>query len=65
MSNKEDRLYKYNLIENRNSALHMTFEFNEKGSNIRVARTYFLNNLSKNYMKDYYFSEEEEYRKPD
>jgi hypothetical protein len=37
-------------------------EYNEKTSNIRFARTYFLTNLSVSYMKSYYFSEEEENR---
>ena len=62
MSNKEDRLYKYNLVNNKNSALHFTFEFVEKNTNIRFARTYFLSNLSQHYMQDYFFYEDEDKR---
>lgn len=62
LSNKEERLYKHNI--NDSSALHFTVEFNEKNTNIRFARTYFLTNLSQHYMKGYYFSEEEEFRQP-
>lgn len=46
LSNKEDRLYRYNLVEGRDAALHFTFEFTEKNTNIRFARTSFLSNLS-------------------
>jgi hypothetical protein len=46
LSNKEERLYKYNLADNKDSALHFTIEFVEKNTSIRFARTYFLNNLS-------------------
>ncbi len=46
LSNKEDRIYKYNLVENRDSALHLTVEFAEKNTSFRFGRTYFLSNLS-------------------
>lgn len=64
VSNKEDRLYKYNQVDGKDSAQHYTVEYTEKNTNIRFARTYFLSNLSQHYMQDYYFSEEEENRKP-
>lgn len=64
MSNKEDRLYRYNLVEGRDSALHFTFEFSEKNTSIRFARTFFLSNLSQHYMQAYYFSDDEDERKP-
>lgn len=60
LSCKEERLYKYNLIDNKDGALHMTIEFNEKNTNLRFARTYFLNNLSNHYMQKYNYAEEEE-----
>ena len=63
LSNKEERLYKYNLIDGKDSALHFTFEFSEKNTNLRFARTYFLSNLSQRYMEDYFFTDEEEERK--
>lgn len=62
LSNKDDRLYKYNLADGKDSALHFTFEFTEKNTNIRFARTYFLNNLSQHYMNGYFFSEDEDER---
>jgi hypothetical protein len=62
LSEKETRLYKYNYEENADSALHMTMEFVEKNTSLRFARTYFLNNLSSNYMKNCYFSDDEEVR---
>lgn len=61
LSNKEDKIYKYNQI-NRDSALHFTVEYTEKNTNLRFARTYFLSNLSQHYMQGYFFSEEEEER---
>jgi len=54
LSDTETRLYKYNYEDN--SALHFTFEYVEKNTNLRFARTYFLSNLSQNYMKNSYFS---------
>lgn len=60
LSNKEDRIYKYNLVDGKDSALHFTFEFVEKNTNIRFARSYFLSNLSSHYMEGYTFSEDEE-----
>lgn len=63
LSNKDERLYKYNLVEGKDSALHFTFEFSEKNTNIRFARSYFLTNLSQHYMADYFFSDDEEERK--
>jgi hypothetical protein len=63
LSNKEERLYKYNLVDGKDSALHFTFEFSEKNTNIRFARSYFLSNLSQHYMQDYYFTDDEEERK--
>ena len=59
LSNKEDRIYKYNLVDNKDGALHFTMEFVEKNTNIRFARTYFLSNLSQHYMQGYTFSEDE------
>lgn len=41
----------------------MTVEFNEKNSNLRFARTYFLNNLSTNYMEGIAFTEDEDLNK--
>ncbi len=49
VSNKEDRLYKYNQQLN-DSVQHLTVEFVEKNTSLRFARTYFLNNLSQKYM---------------
>ena len=60
LANKEDRIYKYNLIDGKDSALHMTLEFVEKNTNIRFARSYFLSNLSSHYMEGYTFSEDED-----
>jgi len=63
LSNKEDRLYKFNMTDGKDSALHFTFEFSEKNTNLRFARTYFLTNLSQRYMEEYHFSNDEEERK--
>jgi hypothetical protein len=49
LSNKEDRLYKYNQQLN-DSVQHLTVEFVEKNTSLRFARTYFLTNLSQKYM---------------
>jgi hypothetical protein len=49
LSNKEERLYKYNA-QNNNDAQHVTVEFVEKNTSIRFARTYFLSCLSQHYM---------------
>lgn len=38
----------------------MTVEYVERQANVRFARTYFLTNLSQNYMKDYSFTEDED-----
>lgn len=46
LSNKDVRLYKHNMVEDKDAALHFTFEFAEKNTNIRFARSYFLSNLS-------------------
>jgi hypothetical protein len=62
MSDAETRLYKYNFEDQRDGALHFTLEYVEKNTNIRFARTYFLTNLSQNYMRNIYFSEDEEKR---
>lgn len=62
LSNKEDRLYKFNMAEGKDDALHFTLEFSEKNKNIRFARTHFLTNLSQHYMRGYYFTENEEER---
>lgn len=40
--------------------MHLTFEYVEKNTGMRFARTYFLHNLSQNYMKSCYFSQEED-----
>lgn len=40
--------------------MHLTMEFVEKNTSLRFARTYFLHNLSQNYMKNCYFSQDEE-----
>jgi hypothetical protein len=57
------RLYKINHEDN-DSTVHFTMEYVEKNSGLRFARTYFLSNLSQNYMRNIYFSQEEEFRKP-
>jgi len=64
LSNKDERLYKYNQVNKKDSALHFTFEFTEKNTNIRFARTSFLNNLSQHYMEGVYFTDDEDDRKP-
>ena len=58
-SNETDKFYK---LEGKDSALHTTVEFVEKNTSIRFARTYFLTNLSQDYMKDHFFTEDEELR---
>ncbi|CDW75335.1 UNKNOWN [Stylonychia lemnae] len=63
LANKDERLYKYNLVDQKDSALHFTFEFTEKNTNIRFARTSFLSNLSQHYMEGIYFTDDEEERK--
>lgn len=50
-------------MDGKDSAQHFTFEFTEKNTNIRFARTFFLNNLSQHYMEGYYFTDDEEERK--
>lgn len=45
ISNKEDRLYKYNA-QQEDGVQHMTVEFVEKNTSIRFARTYFMSALS-------------------
>jgi hypothetical protein len=62
VSDPDTRLYKYNYEDQANGALHFTIESVEKNTNMRFARTYFLTNLSKGYMRDTYFSQEEEFR---
>ncbi len=51
------------MQDEKDSALHFTFEFSEKNTNIRFARSYFLNNLSQHYMQNYFFSDDEDERK--
>lgn len=63
LSDKEVRLYKINHDEN-DSTVHFTIEYVEKNSGLRFARTYFLSNLSQNYMRNIYFSQDEEFRRP-
>ena len=60
LADKETRIYKYNYESNTDSALHLTMEFVEKNTSLRFARTYFLHNLSQSYMKNCYFSDDEE-----
>jgi len=60
LSDKETRLYKFNYEGNNDSALHFTMEFVEKNTSLRFARTYFLQNLSQNYMRNCHFSQDEE-----
>lgn len=37
-------------------------EYVEKNTNLRFARTYFLSNMAQNYMKNMYFSQDEDFR---
>jgi hypothetical protein len=63
LSDKETRLYKFNYENGiNNTALHYTLEYVEKNNGYRFARTFFLCNLSSNYMKNMYFSDDEDYR---
>ena len=62
LSDKETKLYRFNYESNTDAALHLTMEFVEKNTSLRFARTYFLHNLSQNYMKNGYFSDDEEGR---
>lgn len=64
LSDAETRLYKLNFEENKDSAVHFTFEYVDGNTKMRFARTYFLSTLSPNYMRNIYFSEDEEKRKP-
>lgn len=45
-----------------NAPQHLTIEYVEKNTNLRFCRTYFLTNLSQNYMRNMWFSEEDEFR---
>jgi hypothetical protein len=60
LSGSENRLYK---MSDNDSTLHFTLEYVEKNSGLRFARTYFLSNLSQGYMRNMYFSQEEEHRR--
>ena len=62
LSDAETRMFSYNNIEDKHAALHFTMEYVEKNTNLRFARTYFLNNLSQNYMRNMYFSQDEDFR---
>lgn len=44
------------------SALHFTMEYVDKNSSIRFGRTYFLSNLSSEYMKDTFLSDNDDQR---
>lgn len=59
LSNKEDKLYKYNAKWN-DGVQHMTIEFVEKNTCIRFARTYFMTNLSQHYMQGMRFYDSDE-----
>lgn len=60
-SDKDIRLYKFGQ-EMDDNALHFTMEYVDKNSSLRFGRTYFLSNLSSQYMKDTFFSENDDYR---
>ena len=62
LSETETRLYKFNHEHENNVPQHFTIEYVEKNTNLRFCRTYFLTNLSQNYMRNIWFSEEEEFR---
>ena len=42
--------------------MHFTMEYVEKNINMRFARTYFLCNQSQNFMRNMWFSDDEDYR---
>tara|TARA_B110000285_G_scaffold214596_1_gene260129 strand:+ start:1104 stop:1409 length:306 start_codon:yes stop_codon:yes gene_type:complete len=50
--------------EQKDSAQHFTIEYVEKNTGLRFARTYFLTNLSQNYMRNIYFSQDPDFRTP-
>lgn len=52
----------FNKDEDKDSALHFTLESGDRTTNMRFARTYFLNNLSQHYMKGYFFTDDEDER---
>ena len=62
VSDTEARMFKFNNIDDKDGALHFTMEYVEKNTNLRFARTYFLSNLSQNYMKNMFFSQDDDLR---
>jgi hypothetical protein len=60
-SDKEIKLYNYFTESSTDSALHFTLEYVDKITNLRFARTFFLSNLSQNYMHNTFFSEDEDF----
>ena len=60
-SDKEHGLYKYSS-KLHNHALHMTLDYVDISTNMRFARTYFLSNLSKGYMMNTFFSQNDDFR---
>jgi len=68
LSNKNDKLWKYNNHDGKQSCLHMTMEYSDAETGMRWARSYFLTALVRGgaeYMKDIHFTEDEDLWVPD
>jgi hypothetical protein len=68
LSNKNDKLWKYNNQDGKHSCLHMTMEYSDAETGMRWARSYFLTALVRggaDYMKDIHFTEDEDLWVPD
>lgn len=66
-SNDQDKLWKYNNKDDKQSAIHFTLEHVDPGTGMRFCRTFFLTALMANqgdYLKGVYFTDDEEYRVP-
>lgn len=66
LSNKNDKLWKYNNSDGKHSCQHLTVEYADAETGMRWARTYFLNALvASNFMSGIHFTEDEDLRVPD